>query len=747
MDITKEELSAANQGVEKPDLEAPEKDRTPKWYFNCVKYYSQFFNMPFNQFDETDDELKKQDTPVEQMIRWYAYYLGRQPNFDYNHIVNHSTAATIQPVWNKGQKVGKLVDHLSGSMSEMLINAKITTKALSKKAKNKRSKIIEDNMVKYDAAFLFKDLEKNYGVTFNPIAPKKELSTPEDLARWAEYDYKEQGEIYAQMIANALYAKNKGYSLYSKCMRDAIITNIAGIHHYVENGQAKQERVPPYKAIIDLSVEDDLNRKAQYAGVVNQRTISEIIKKYGGKPKGLSDSEIAELKKMAKKGVDDTFLNRYNTTNNINWYDISINDSTKTVDKITEVTMYWITLRDSRYKVNEDKYGNKNINKLNDEKDKNKKEKGDFFVYDVCKATVLGNRFIVDWGYCNNVVRDVENQSDPQLPIKFFIPNMTLDQYRSLVSRIHEYQDSIDVCQYKIKEVMGRDIGKVYIVNGNKLGTKTPRELITDLKSMGLSVTEGTNGEDSDISVNQRLVDFVDMTLDPNILNYIQLRKDYELMMEEIASVPKIALGQEVNVGLGVQQNVMQSASKGNLNLFNGFTKFLEENLQYATNCQKNVYAIEGNTDAEWVIGERGLEYIKQTEDFLFESFLIYLKVESVIDEASRKELLDIAFNLSQNGQIDMLDWLKIKSATNLTELENELESSLNKKKREAMEMQQKQMEQQMMMQQQQQQAQMQQVAVKEDSANQRAADKNELTALTEAAKLGVQTGEQMPVM
>lgn len=748
MDITKEdETPSGVQGIEKPDLEAPEKDRDAKWYFKCTRYYSQFFNMPFNSFEDTNaTDLVYRETPVEQMIRWYGYYLGRQPNIDYNHILNVSTAATIQPIWNKGQKVAKLVDHLAGSMSEMLVNAKVTTKALSKKAKNRRSKLIEDYMTKHDAAFIFEDLKKNFGVSFAPAEPKKAITDAEELAKWAEYDYKEQGEIYAQMIANALYEKNNGYNLYSKSVKDAIIAGLTGIHHYVENGQSKQRIVRPFQAIWDSSVEDDFNKKAQFAGEVTKSTVSELIKQYGGKPKGLSESEILELKRMAKKGVDDSYIGKYGMTQNIRWYDLTAG-ATKTVDKITKVTMYWITLRDTRYKVSEDKYGNKNIKKLNDDKDKNKKEKGDYYVLDVCKATVIGNRFIVDWGYCNNVVRNAENKSNPELPIKFFIPNMTLDQYRSLVSRIHEYQDSIDVCQYKIKEVMGRDLGKLYIVNGNKLGSTTPRQLLTDLKSMGLTVTEGVSGEEGDPANNQKIVDYIDMTLDPNIQSYIDLRKDYEQMMEEIASVPKIALGQEVNVGLGVQQNAVQSASKGNLSLFNGFAKFVQDNLQYATNCQKNVYAIDGNTDAEWVIGERGMEYIKATKDFTFEDFLIYLKIESVIDEAARKELFDIAFNLSQNGQIDMVDWLKIKTSPNMVELENYFEYSLNKKKREAEQAQQAQMEQQIAMQQQQEAAKLQNTVVKEAGATERASDKNQLTALTEAAKLGVQTGEELPNM
>lgn len=738
MDITKEESAPSNgQGITKPDLDAPEKDRTPRWYYDVARYYASFYNRMPSSF-EVEEDRKNILSPAEQMRVHYAYYLGRQPNLNYNHIVNTSTTSTIQPLWNKGQKVKQIVDHLIGTMSEILSNAKITTIALSKNAKNKRSKMIEDIMTKYDAAPIFEDLKKNFGVSFSPIEPKKPVADEEDLAKWAEFDYKEQGEIYAQMIANDLYVKNKGFSKYTTAGRDTFIAGLTGIHHYVENGLAKQQVIPPYNAILDLSNEDDFNRKAQFRGFVERLPLSTVIKRWGGKKRGLSESDIAELKKMSKEGVSDEFIAQYGTTNNLRWYD-TFSGENKTVDTVGVVTMYWVTLRDTRYKVSEDQYGNKNIKKLNDEKKKNINQKGDYYVVDVCKATVIGNRWVVDYGYINNIVRSAENQSDVEMPIKFYIPNMVLDQYRSLVSRIAELQDSIDICRYKIKEVMGRDLGKQFIINGNKMGSTTAKTLITDFKAMGLSVVEGTSGEEGDPSQNQNLVNVIDMTLDPNISKYVELSSYYENLMEEISSVPKVALGQETKVGLGVQQNTIQTASKANLNLFNGFAKFVEENIQYATNCQKNIYAIEGNTDAEWVIGERGLEYIRATKDFIFENFLIYLKIENVIDEQSRKELFDIAFNLSQNGMLDIIDWLKIKESKNMTELQNYFEYAVNKKERKAKEAQMAAQEQQMAMMQQQDQAKMQQVAMKEEGANQRADSKNQLTAVTEAAKLSAQ--------
>lgn len=738
MDISKlEERSNKPVSISQPDLLAPEKDKTPLWYANNVRFFSTFYNKPFNTPYATNAaQINENLTPVDQMMRWYQYYEGRQTNLNFNHIQNSSTTATIQNTWTNGQKVKQIVDYLEGNMSETLVNAKIGTKAYSKYAKNRHSKRIEDAMLKYDNAPIFEQMAKEFGVEFKPAFPNA-VQSEKDIAFWAEFDYKEQGELYAADIANSLYRKNYGYSLYKDLFKDCLIAGVCGEHNFVENGLIKQKRIPAYNLIWDNSIQDDYNRKAKFGGLVEYMAPVDIVKQWGGKERGLDETEIEEIKKLSKDGADADFISKYDSFQNISWYGRRPGDKSR-INNIAVVTMYFVCLRDTRYKETEDNYQNKLIKKLNDDKPKNKNKEGDYRVLDVYKATVIGNKWLVDWGLANNVVRDHENPSNPLLPVRIYVPNMIMDGYRSLVSRIHELQDEIDQCRFKIREVVGRDLGKCYMLRGDKLGMVSVREIFTDLKSIGVTVVT-PSGEAEDPSNNGSIIEPIDLTLDPNVSKYVELATYYETLMEEIASVPKIALGQQSNVGLGVQEGTIQQSSKANMSFYMGFIKYVEETLQYATNCQKNVYCIENNTDAEMVIGERGLEYIRQTEEFTFDNFLIFLRIENIIDEQMRREMGEIAFNLSQNGLIDMLDFIKIKTSTNTTELTNYFEYSINKKKREAQQAQQQQAAQAQEMQGQALAAKQEEVAMKEEGQNARAANKNQLDALIAASKIAPQ--------
>jgi len=121
------------------------------------------------------------------------------------------------------------------------------------------------------------------------------------------------------------------------------------------------------------------------------------------------------------------------------------------------------------------------------------------------------------------------------------------------------------------------------------------------------------------------------------------------------------------------------------------------------------------------VVGTKGKEWLKVTKDFQFEELGVYIKVKDFIDEQARERLLAIAQAAMQNGVIDFMEYLQVEKCKTYTELENQLEYTMNKKKRDA----EKQQQMMMMMQQMQQEQQMQQqealAGMKEEGANYRA--------------------------
>jgi hypothetical protein len=328
---------------------------------------------------------------------------------------------------------------------------------------------------------------------------------------------------------------------------------------------------------------------------------------------------------------------------------------------------------------------------------------------------------VVEYGEDSNIVRKHDNPGDVELPLKVFIPNMVMGENRSVVARLHQHQDRIDYITNEITKMMTRAKGKVYLINRQKLGTATPKDVISDFERMGIHITDGSaTGEDFVAGQDSRMIEVVDMTLDSNIQLLMQLRQEEERLMEEIVSVPKIALGQQSGyVGAKTQAGTIAQSNLGTTYLYQGYIQFIEKQLGFALNQYKLSLMDEPETEIP-VVGSRGKEYLKMIKDFQFEEMGVYIKVKDFIDEQARERLLALAQASMQNQAIDMLDYLRIEKAKTYTDLMNELEYSLNKKKRDA-EKQQAMMQMMQQAQQEQQMAQQQQVAgMKEDGANYR---------------------------
>jgi hypothetical protein len=543
------------------------------------------------------------------------------------------------------------------------------------------------------------------GVEFNPAGPQ-EFEVKEDVYRWMEYDYKEQAEILAMRICEDILNRNNFQDKYKQAFLYTLLGGYVGIENRVENGKQYFETVLPHNLIVDRAKDDDFNSDARFVGKVDWMNITDIIERYQD---SLTFEEIEELKKINMNNLYqllDLTTHPYAT----NWA-FNINN----LPTLACVTGYWVGMKDLGYEKSKDKFGNTHYSRIRNNR------KGQYWTKTIYKGTLIGNKYVVDAEEMTNIVRKHDNPGDVELPLKVFIPNMVMGENRSVVARLHQHQDRIDYITNEITKMMTRSKGKVYLINKQKLGSSTAKDVISDFERMGIHVTDGSaTGEDFVAGQDARMVEVVDMTLDPNIQQLVSLRREEERLMEEIVNVPKVALGQQSGyVGAKTQAGTIAQSNLGTTYLYQGFIQFIEKQLCFAVNQFKTSLIGESETEIP-VVGTSGKEYLRLTKEFQFQELGVYLKVKDFIDEQSRERLIMLAQAAMQNQQIDMLDYIRIEKANSYTQLMNELEYSLNKRdrereKQEAMMqmMQQAQMEQQM--------AQQQQLAgAKEEGANYR---------------------------
>jgi hypothetical protein len=339
---------------------------------------------------------------------------------------------------------------------------------------------------------------------------------------------------------------------------------------------------------------------------------------------------------------------------------------------------------------------------------------------------------MVNWGETNNIVRNFDDKNEVELPISVFLPNMVMGETRSIASRLHKHQDRIDYLNYEITKATDRAKGKVFILNKHKLGSATPQEVLNDFERMGIHITDGNaTGEDYNNNDNNRIVEVVDMTLDPNVRELINLKREEERIMEEIVNVPKIAMGQQQGyLGAKTQAGSIAQSNLGTAYLYQGFIRFIEKDLQYALN-QYKVSLLSLKEEGVGLLDDRGYDFLEITDEVKFEDFGVYIKVKDFLDEQAKERLLAIAQAAMQNGLIDMRDYIKIETSKSYTELLKELEYSMAKKDMEKKEEMRRQQIMQAAQQEAMMQAQMQQAQVAQEGSNYR----QELKAASEAVK------------
>ena len=712
---------------EQPNQFIPENKKDREWYMENARYVASKYNTQFNSLGFRNNE-QNFDKPIDEMLRMFTYYLGKQENRDYYYTTQDQSGCELPTVWINGQKLTSMVDFMLGTAIKMIENIEPSVKAVSRTATNKKTLDMELALLKVEFKNIFDQLEEQ-GVSFNPLG-KQDFQMPDEVMKYMQYDYKQYGEEIAYDMVTDILHRNKFMSKYKQAFFYTLLGGIAGIENKIVNKRVMKEVILPYNLIWDNTFDDDLNEKARFVGKIDWITPGEVV----SNPyytRQLRSDEIDEIKKLTPDNIDKLLGEDNITTNKLKWY-----WNNNGVPSLAATTCYWVGYKELRYEKIKDKYGNTHIAKIKNA------TVSDYWVKTIYKGTLLANKYIVDFGEVHNIVRKQDDINEVELPITVFIPNMVMGENRSVVARLHKHQDRIDFLNNEITKSITRAKGKVFVMNKHKLGTATAQEVLNDFERMGIHITDGNATGEEFIGPDQnKVVDVVDMTLDPNVQQLLSLKREEERIMEEIVNVPKVAMGQQQGyLGAKTQAGTIAQSNLGTAYLYQGFVQFIEKDLQHSLNQFKVSLLANGDEDIP-VIGDRGMNYLKVTEDFKFEDFGIYVRIRDFIDDQAKERLLFIAQAAMQNQAIDMLDYLQIETSKTYTELYNNLKFSLEKKKREI----EKQQEIQMMMQQaqmeQQQQLQQDQMAIKEEGNNYRA----ELKAQQDAQRQAPTPPQEMP--
>jgi len=700
-----------------------ESEKTKIWYKENLQFIMSHFNKRNDRISRVN-QSRDVENPIDEIVRMYTYYLGRQWNKDYYYTNRDQDNCELPTVWINGQKITSLVDFMVGNAIKMIENIEPSVKAQSKSAVNKKTRLLEKALLMFEAPEIFNTFAE-FGFEYQPLGnDTQKMEVPEDVYRYMEYDYRQYSETLGIRMAEDILLRNDYRNKLKQAFLYTLLGGSVGFENRIENGKQYFDVILPHNLIVDKAKDDDFNSEARFVGKVDWLNTTDVIERY---QEWLTQEEITEIKNITMNNLYqllDLTTHPYAT----NWA-FNFNN----LPTLACVTGYWIGMKDLGYEESKDKFGNVHMSKIRNGR------KSKYWTKTVYRGTLIGNKYVVEWEEVTNQVRKHDNPGDVELPLKVFIPNMVMGENRSIVARLHQHQDRIDFITNEITKMMTRAKGKVFLINRQKLGTATAKDVINDFERLGIHITDGSaTGEDFVAGQDARLVEVVDMTLDPNVQQLVSLRREEERIMEEIVNIPKVALGQQAGyVGAKTQAGTIAQSNLGTSYLYQGFVEFFQKELAFALN-QYKVSLMDESEDEIPVVGSRGKEWLKITKEFQMEELGVYIKVKDFMDDQARERLIGLAQAAMQNGLIDMLDYIKIEQARSYTELLADLKYSMNKKKRDAEKqqammqmMQQAQMEQQM--------AQQQALAgMKEEGSNYRAELGAQANMAKEAFKQGV---------
>ena len=271
-----------------------ESEKNKEWYKKNIQFIMSHFN---KRHDRISRIRKKDDlmNPVDEIVRMYTYYLGRQDNKDYYYTQQDQNSCDLPTVWINGQKVTSLIDYMVGNAIKMIDNIEPAVKSQSKATINKKSKILENALLMFDAPELF-DMLAQFGLEYSPLGQKsEEMQVPEDVYRFMEYDYQEYSEILATKMCEDILLRNNYKQKLKQAFLYVLLGGFIGIDNRIENGKQFFDTVLPHNLILDRAKDNDFNEEARFVGKVDWLTVSDIVERYQN---DLTVEELEEIKQI-----------------------------------------------------------------------------------------------------------------------------------------------------------------------------------------------------------------------------------------------------------------------------------------------------------------------------------------------------------------------------------------------------------------------------------------------------------------
>ena len=670
------------------DLTVPEHKKTEEWYKTIIWNYTKAYNQPYYVVPTTGAVVN----PVALIQRNYNYYYTQQSNLR-NFFATQGT--NLQELEHKNNRIYILVNYLEGKAVEFMNKYNISTEVLSPTCFTNRDLLRTELMLHVDAKEFFEALSI-LGIYHNNLTEEYALETKDDIDFWFENTFRDYGAFVAEKIAKEIIKRQDYLNYKTKQLKDILIAGFKVTDREVVDGKLMEDYVLPQEAILDLRNPNDnnFNDAAFFRGrFVNLCSPYEILERYGDYLDEKAKDEIRSLSISTNNMLGRSFLSSIpaSPTGNYDWYMLG-GGNFAPVQGMSVVKMYFYAQHDYRNKIRKGKLvKERDFDEKGNPIPQNQGRQGIHMNWRVYQGTLIAGKWLVNFGLCNNAIYSDRIKGKQELPMTAYIHDYTGGYYKSMVSRLIDLQDDIDLCDTKILDKAINEIGVNTIINNTGGDSQTTvKDILSDFKSMHMTMLKRDIEENPDMP-HTPFAEQVDMT---GVLKAVDVYMRWKDMckqeMGELMHLPNVALGmQNATIGKGVQENTVELSSTGLLPLWMGWVQSIQKDLMLSTNMQKIMMLDPeyDQSDAEMIVGDRGMEWLKMTMTEQFNTLGIYINPYDVVDATERAKLDNRILGYVQNGLFNAYDVEKIVSMTSRREIEAYLRYTISKniKKQEMM--------------------------------------------------------------
>ncbi len=579
---------------------------------------------------------------VYRYLQNVTYLYGSQVPTDFSFFVMDENGQNTRIPMYRGQDIPKFFNFIIGKVREMVkpLPKMINVIGYSDNVQSSKKVMMDMITFRYEQQEQIKNIQLMTGLGFEPM-DGIDYDSDYDVSKRLE-SFKEVMEVSYENIAKDITYKNQYITKIVKGGEDIFISGIAMMCVENDNNNITWRNVKIHQAIFDNTSEDTYHLEDTYAGEVIELTINDILTRWEW-----TEKETEDIKAMATNPSAWSAFNTLIGVNGMYWW--SQNNG---VPKVTCVKGQWRSM----------------------------KKKDGVWIETLREGILIGNKYLKDNKESEGQVWDIYDKRKKRLKYRIVTPNSRLGSVQGIVGMIKRLQDLKDGFITKCIALASSAVGKSYFVNANKLpdGLKAP-DIISQLKQANIIVLEGADIDETPDSKNQKVIESIDMTIDPSISLLLQFVNYFDQSIADILNIPNNVRGAQTQYqSKDVYASNLTQAEYGMMWFYDGIMGWVEDILSYSANLAKVTYPENnlGKDKLSLIVGDVATELLSMEDvrKIQFEDFLMKLVPNDVVSEQEKQQYMQLALQLASTGMFTMRDYIKLKRMDNLKQMEDYFE-------------------------------------------------------------------------